>query len=64
MCASLTRLFDGRAMGRALAVSLPLFVLYSASGDANWLLANRSSLPRRHSALSTSAGAVAHFILT
>ncbi len=24
----------------------------------------RSSLPRRHSALSTSAGAVAHFILT
>ncbi|MFO6377221.1 hypothetical protein ACLBYN_32245, partial [Pseudomonas aeruginosa] len=30
MCASLTRLFDGRAMGRALAVSLPLFVLYSA----------------------------------
>ena len=44
MCASLTRLFDGRAMGRALAVSLPLFVLYSASGDANWLLANIATI--------------------
>ncbi len=31
-------------MGRALAVSLPLFVLYSASGDANWLLANIATI--------------------
>ncbi|MGN5916559.1 FUSC family protein, partial [Pseudomonas aeruginosa] len=40
----MTRLFDGRAKGRALAVSLPLFVLFSASGEANRLQANFATI--------------------